>query len=69
MTTAHLTYATIGLALGWRVIFCWFKWWLAPIIASARKKGVAQDYRRPKKNRASSPAPFPVRLRLNAIAA
>jgi len=41
MTTAHLAYATnatIGLALGWRVIFCWFKWWLAPIIASARKK-------------------------------
>ena len=38
MTTAQLIYATIatiGLALGWRACFGWFKWWLAPIFAGA----------------------------------
>ena len=38
MTTAQLIYATIatiGLCLGWRACFGWFKWWLAPIFVGA----------------------------------
>jgi len=38
MTTAQLIYATIatiGLSLGWRACFGWFKWWLAPVFTGA----------------------------------
>ncbi len=38
MTTAQFIYATIaaiGLSLGWRVCFGWWRWWLAPIVAGA----------------------------------
>ena len=49
MTNAQLIYATIatiGLALGWRECFGWFRWRLAPIIAGAAlwaTPAVAQD--------------------------
>ena len=43
MTTAQFIYATvamIGLSLGWRALFGWSRWWLAPIFSGAALWGV-----------------------------